>query len=178
MARLPYVTRDDLPADKQRIYDRIAEARPSAETPGEAPKIFRALLNSPDAAEAVARLGEYLRFNSDFDPAAREIAILSTAKELDSQYQWTRHESQARKAGVSEEVIQAIASGRAPMGIPAKDGVFAQAAKELVRDGTLTDRTFQAILHLLGPAQTVDLILIVGYYSMVAMVISALDVEP
>ena len=178
MARLPYVSRDDLPADKQGIYDRITEARASLETGGEAPRIFRALLNSPDVADAVARLGEYLRFDSDFDPAAREIAILSTVKELDSPYQWTRHEPLARKAGVSEEVIQAIASGRTPMGIPAKDGVFAQAAKELVRDRKLNDRTFQAILHLLGPAQTVELIVIVGYYTMLAMAISALDLEP
>jgi len=63
------------------------------------------------------------------------------------------------------------------MGLPAKEGVFAQAAKELVRERTLSDRTFQAVEHLLGPHQTIDLIVLVGYYSMLSQVISALGVE-
>ncbi len=171
MPRLPYVTRDDLPAERQAIHDGIAETR------GEVVNLFGALLNSPGAAEAVAALGEYIRYTSPLDPVTREIATLSTARELGNEYEWAQHEPLAREAGVRQEVIDAIRSGRAPMGIPAKEGVFAQAAKELVRDGTLGERTFQAVEHLIGPAQTVDLIVLVGYYSMLAKVISALDVE-
>jgi hypothetical protein len=63
------------------------------------------------------------------------------------------------------------------MGLPAKEGVFAQAAKELVRDGALTDRTYQAVEHLVGPEQTVDLIVLVGYYAMVGRILSTLQVE-
>ena len=63
------------------------------------------------------------------------------------------------------------------MGLPAKEGVFAQAAKELVGKGTLTDRTFQAVLHLLGPQQTVDLIGLVGYYAMLGGALNALGIE-
>ena len=158
-------------ADKQPVYDQIAASR------GSVPNVFKALLNSPDAAAAVGELGEYLRFRSSLDPAIRELCILSTAKELDNEYEWANHEPEARRVGVRDEAIESIRSGRAPMGIPAKEGVFAQAAKELVRDGTLTERTFQAIEHLLGPEQTVDLIVLVGYYSLLSRVVTALDVE-
>ena len=171
MARLPYVSRDELTPDKQPIYDRIAETR------GSVVNVFRALLNSPDAAEVVARVGEYVRFGSPLAPTIREIAILSTARELNFEYEWAHHEPVAREVGVSDQVIDSIRSGRAPMGIPAKEGVFAQAAKELVRDGTLSDRTFQAIEHLLGPLQTVDLIVLVGFYSMLGRIVNALGVE-
>ena len=171
MARLPLISREDLTPEKQPIYDRIAATR------GSALNVFGALLNSPDAAAAVAALGEYLRYNSSLDPAIREIAILSTAKEHNNEYEWAHHEPEARRAGVRAEVIESIRSGRAPMGIPAKEGVFAQAAKELVREGTLTPRTFQAIEHLLGPEHTVDLIVLVGYYSMLSRVLATLDVE-
>lgn len=177
MARLPYVSRDDLPQDKQHVYDRIAETRASAESGQEVPHSFRAMLNSPDAAEAVAGLGEYLRFKSPLDPAVRETAILAVAHELDSRYQWAHHEPIARQVGVRDQVIESIESGRAPMGLPAKEGVFAQAAKELAGKGTMTERTFQAVLHLLGPQQTVDLVMLVGYYAMLAGALSALDVE-
>ncbi|MCI0438287.1 MAG: carboxymuconolactone decarboxylase family protein [Chloroflexi bacterium] len=185
MARLPYISRNDLPPDKRPIYDHIAKTRQSVDSTGspqvepfpEAPNSFRLLLNSPDAAEAVGRVGEYLRLQSPLDPVAREIAILATAKALNSTYEWTHHEPIARRVGVRDEVIQSIKSGRAPMGLPAKEGVFAQAAKELVTKGTLTERTFQAINHLLGPQQTVDLLVLIGYYAMLGTVLSALGAE-
>ena len=63
------------------------------------------------------------------------------------------------------------------MGLPAKEGVFVQAAKELARKGTISERTFEAILHLLGPQQTVDLVVLIGYYAMLAGALSALGVE-
>ena len=171
MARVRYVSREDLPADKQGVYDRIAETR------GAVPRLFQAMLNSPDAAARVGELGAYLRYSSPLDPAIREITILSTAREMGVDYEWAHHLPVAREVGVSEAVIDAIRSGRAPMGIPAKEGVFAQAAKELVREGALSERTFQAVEHLLGPAQTVDLIVLVGYYGMVGRVLKSLEVE-
>jgi 4-carboxymuconolactone decarboxylase len=171
LARVPYLDRDDLPADRQHVFDRIAESR------GSVGNVFRALLNSPDAAEVVAAVGEYVRYRSSLDPAIREIAVLSTAQEHGNEYEWAHHESVAREAGVRDEVIEAIRSGRAPMGLPAKEGVFAQAARELVRDGTMSDRTFQAVEHLLGRQTTVDLIVTVGYYTMLSRVMTALGVE-
>ena len=177
MARLPYISREDLPPDKHNIYDRIAQTRGGAGTPGEVPRAYQLLLNSPDAAGAVASLGEHVRFKSPLDPVIRETAILSTARQLNSQYEWAHHEPIARQVGVRDQVIESIRSGRAPMGLPAKEGVFAQAAKELVDKGSLTERTFQAILHLLGPEHTVDLIVLVGYYTMLGRTLDALGIE-
>ena len=171
MPRLPYVTREALSEEKRGIYDHIAGTR------GSVLNVFQSLLNSPDVAEVVAGVGEYIRYRSPLDPVVRETAILSTARETKSSYEWAQHLPIAREAGVREEVIEAIRSGKGPMGIPAKEGIFVQAARELVRDGTLGDRTFQAVEHLLGPVQTVDLIVLVGYYSLLARVLHALDVE-
>lgn len=177
MARLPYIERDDLADDRKRIYDRIAETRAEAEAGAKMPHSFQVLLNSPDAAEAVGGLGEYLRLRSSLSPVVRETAIISVARELGSDYEWAHHEPIARRVGVRDEVIESIKSGRAPMGLPAKEGVFVQAAKELARKGTMSERTFEAILHLLGPQQTVDLVVLIGYYAMLAGALSALGVE-
>ncbi len=171
MAKVPLPTRDDIPPDKQRIYDEIAGTR------GSVLNVFRTLLNSPDAASAVANLGAYIRYRSPLDPAIRETAILATAREMNVAYEWAHHEPVAREVGVRGEVIEAIRSGRAPMGLPPKEGVFVQAAKELVHEGALGDATFRAVEHLLGPAQTIDLIVLVGYYSMLGRMLASLDVE-
>ena len=177
MARVPYVDREDLREADRPIYDRIARTRGTAEPDVPMPNSFRSLLNSPGVAEAVGRLGEYLRFESPLDPVAREIAILSVARQTNSDYEWAHHEPVARRAGVSDEVIESIRSGRAPMGIPAKDGIFAQAAKEMVSKGTLAPRTFQAVEHLLGAGGAVELVVVIGYYAMLSAALSALDVE-
>jgi 4-carboxymuconolactone decarboxylase len=171
MAKLPYVSREMLPDDKRHVYDRIAETR------GSVPNIFGTLLNSPDAAEVVTSVGEYIRYRSALDPATREIAILSVAREMNAAYEWAQHEPIARAAGVSDGTIEAIRSGRAPMGIPAKEGVFAQAVREVLRKGKMSDLTYQAIEHLLGPQQTMDLVVLVGYYSMLARILATFEVD-
>ena len=177
MARLTYIDRDQLDNDGKAIYDRIAETRGSVEPDTPMPNSFRTLLNNPNAAAAVGQLGEYLRFNSSLDPVVREIAVLTVARQTDSYYEWAHHEPVARAVGVRPAVIESIHTGRAPMGLPAKEGVFAQAAKELVSKGNLNDRTFQAIEHLLGPAGVVDFIVLVGYYTMLATALRAFRVE-
>lgn len=171
MPKFPYATRDDLALDKRHVYDGIAGSR------GSVGHVFQALLTSPDAAEVVSAVGEYIRYRSPLDPTVRETAILSTAREHSNDYEWSGHVTVARDVGVREEVIDAIRSGKAPMGLPAKEGVFVQAARELVKDGAMSDRTFQAVEHLLGPLQTVDLIVLVGYYSLLSRAITTLGVE-
>ena len=176
MARLPYVSREQLPADKQTLYDHIAETRGSIEGGG-IPRSFQLLMKSPDAAASVAQLGEHIRLRSSLDHAIRETAILGTARALNSHYVWAHHEPLARRAGVREEVIEAIRSGKAPMGLPPKEGVFVAAAKELVQKGALSERTVQAIDHLLGPQGTVDVVVVISYYAMLHRALASLGIE-
>ena len=177
MARVEYTQRDRLDDEGKRIFDHISEVRGSVEPNTPMPNSFRALMNSPKAAEAVGQLGEYLRLRTTLDPVVREIAIISVARHTNSDYEWAHHEPIAREVGVRSQVIDSIRTGRAPMGIPAKEGVFAQAAKELVLSGDLTDRTFQAIEHLLGPQAVVEFVTLVGYYAMLSVALRALGVE-
>jgi 4-carboxymuconolactone decarboxylase len=143
----------------------------------EMPRTYRLLLHSPALGEHVARLGEYFRFESSLDPLLRETAILSTAREIHSQYEWTHHVYIARQVGVRPEVIEAIRTGRAPLGLPPAEGVCAQVAQDMVHHRTVGEQTFQATLHLLGPAPTVDLIALVGFYIMLGSVFNALGLE-
>ena len=174
MAKLPYVTRDDLPEDRRGVYDRIRETR------GEVDNVFRLLLNNPDAAEVITAVGEYVRYRSPLPGNVRELAILSVAREMNCEYEWAQHAPIARREGVSEHTLDAIRSGRAPMGVPAKDGVYVQGVKELLRDGALSDATYSAIEHLLGPSGMLDYLALVGYYSMLARLteVTETDLDP
>ena len=96
---------------------------------------------------------------------------------MGNSYEWAQHEPVAKQIGVREEVIESILSGKGPMGLPAKEGIFIQGSKELVKDATLSKATYQALDHLLGTELTIDFIVTVGYYSMLSRIISALDVD-
>lgn len=176
MARLPYVSREQIPEDKRALYDHVAETRGGIEGGG-LPLAFQVLLNNPDAAASVAHLGEYLRLHCPLDPVIRETAILGTARALNSEYEWAHHEPVARQVGVREEVIEAIRSGKAPMGLPPKEGVFVGAAKELVLRGAVSERTVQAIDHLLGPQGTIDVVVVISYYAMLHRLLASLGIE-
>ena len=177
MARLPYISREDLTEDKTHIYDRIAETRKGDIQAKGMPRIFQLLLNNPEAAAPVAALGEYIRFSSNLDPVVREIAILSTAREMSSQYEWAHHEPIARQVGVRDQVIESIRVKKAPMGLPPKEGVFVQLAKEMANNGDVNQNTFNAVEHLLGANNTVDLLVLVAYYAMLSKLMHALDIE-
>ena len=172
MSRVPYLSREELPEGKRAIADQIASRRGRVERP------FQALLNSPELAGKVAAVGEHLRFHaSTLPPQAREIATLATARELKSQYIWSRHVPLARDAGVREEVVKALRDGTPVRRLLPKEGVFAQFAQELLRDRKLRDATYGAVEHLLGRQGTVDLVVTVAYYALLAYVMHALEVE-
>jgi 4-carboxymuconolactone decarboxylase len=42
----------------------------------------------------------------------RELAILTTARELDSQFEWAAHEPEALGEGISREIIEASSTAR------------------------------------------------------------------
>ena len=46
-------------------------------------------------------LNRYLRFEAGFTPRMREIAILATAREMDSQFEWCAHEPEALEGRAS-----------------------------------------------------------------------------
>ena len=171
MARVPFLTRDGLPSDKRVLYDQVAAHR------GHVARPFAALLNSPDVASRVAMIGEQLRYvSSTLSSDVREIVTLTTARALKCQYVWTHHCDSARQAGVREEVVEAIREGSPPQRLLPKEGVFVQFTRELLEDKRVRDATYSAIEHLLGQQRAVDLVVMIGYYSMLCLAINALEV--
>jgi 4-carboxymuconolactone decarboxylase len=172
LPRVPFLIREDLPTDKQELYDQIAAHR------GHVARPFAALLNSPEAASRVAMLGEQLRYVSPtISSEVREIITLTTARIMKCQYIWTHHCDSAKEAGVREEVIEAIKEGGPPRRLLPKESVFLQFTRELLEDKRVRDATYSAVEHLLGRQGAVDLIVTIGYYAMLCLAVNALEVD-
>jgi 4-carboxymuconolactone decarboxylase len=175
MARIPQITsKADLPADKQSIFDAITQSRGRIVGP------FGILLNSPEVAGRVAHLGHYLRFDSVLPADIRELAILTTARQMDSQYEWTAHVPLALQAGVRQEAIDAVGKRTAPAGLTPDEAMVVRFGQELWQQHQVSDTTFQSVLARFGKQGITELTTLMGYYSMVACVLNtfAVPLEP
>ena len=170
MARVPYVQRGDLPPDRQRYHDSITEPRG-----GRLAKVFSLFLNAPEMAASIGEVGAYGRFRSVVPDDVREIAILTTARELGCQYEFTHHVPIAKQAGVRDEVIEGI-KARNTEWMRSEESAIVEYARQVLSN-RVDDATFAAIEGMLGRQGAVEATMIVGYYAMMGHTMLALGVE-
>ncbi len=173
MARLPELSeRDELPEEARAAYDSVAGSRGSVRGP------FAMLLHSPEVAERAAHLGAYLRFGSQLPDAERELAIITTARVFDCDYEWAAHARIAREVGVEEEVIDIVGNREPTAGLSDDYANVVRFARELLVDHRASDEVFNAVKDRFGENGVIELTATVGYYSMIACVLNATEIEP
>jgi 4-carboxymuconolactone decarboxylase len=133
---------------------------------------FNALLRSPDVADRVQRVGEYVRFQSVIPAALNEIAILIAGRAWNAQFEFWAHSRLGRAAGLGDELIDAIAQGRRPARMSDDERIVYDFCSELFRDKSVSDATFEAVVDRFGEQGVIDLIVAGGYYSTVSMILN------
>lgn len=171
--RVPVVTdRDELPESQRHNYDRIEESRGAVRGP------FPVLLNSPELGGRIGHLGTYIRFESRLSGRDRELAILTTARELDCTYEWAAHEPIAREEGVRDEAIEAVADRQPTDDLTETESTVVQYGRALFRQHEVPAPLFRAAKAQFGVQGITELTATMGYYSMLACVLNAFEVEP
>jgi 4-carboxymuconolactone decarboxylase len=133
---------------------------------------FNVLLRSPAMGDLAQKLGAELRFHADLPAKLRELAILVTARHWTGQYEWQAHRRAAEQAGLSSAIISAIASGKRPTAMSPEEEVVYNFASELLKTSEVSDATFNAAVKMFGERRVVDIIGLLGYYSMVSMLLN------
>jgi len=154
------------PEQKTMVNDLLAGMRTSLEGP------FNALLRSPEVGNLSQKLGEYARFRTALPRRLNEMAILLTAQWWSSQYEWHLHKTFALEAGLRAAVIDDIQAGRRPHGMQPDETVIYDFCAELRERRRVSDASFRAAVDLLGERGVVDLIAVMGYYSLVSMMLN------
>ena len=173
MARVPYVSRDDLDDGGQQIYDQIRRDRNTAEVGLQ----FRALLNNPQAAGYLTSMGAQLRFQSAIPETLKELTIILVAREWNSDIEWTGHAVLASRAGVGEASIESIRTRQTTAVLTGQEATVARFVLEMLQNKDVSDGTFAAAQDILGVRGVVDLTLTVAYYSALALAQIALKLE-
>jgi 4-carboxymuconolactone decarboxylase len=172
--RLALPKREDLDDAGKAHYDRVAA--PGASIVGlQGPSGIG--LYSPKAAEHARALNRYLRFEAGLLPRVREIAILTTAREMDSQFEWAAHEPEARKEGVEGRVIDIIKHRMPTAGLAETDAAVIELGRQIFRDHEVTSETFAKAKALFGPNKLVELVMLMGNYAGTAALLTAVDMQ-
>lgn len=172
MSRIePITARDNLTEAQQAVFDSIAGgARGAVRGP------FTVLLHNPAIAGPVEQLGAFLRYQCRVPQRQRELAILVIGAHWRTDYEWFAHAPIARAQGHSEAVIEHIAAGEIPALEDPLDRAVHDFVRELLRSRQVGDETFARVEALLGKVGALDLAALVGYYTLLAMVLNTFQV--
>jgi 4-carboxymuconolactone decarboxylase len=139
---------------------------------------FNAWLRSPELADRLQKVGEYVRFKSSLDRRVNEMAILMTAQAWGSQYEWYAHAPLAIKAGLDPAVIAAIGAGRKPDNMKDDEAIVWEFSTQLRRDHAVDDAIYGKALEKFGEQGIMDLVAVNGYYDVVSMTLNVARVAP
>jgi 4-carboxymuconolactone decarboxylase len=103
---------------------------------------------------------------------ARETVIIVTARYWGAQFEWTAHKRAALQAGVPAAVVDAIASGKRPVGMTPDVETAYNFTRELLKTKQVSDATFASAKSRFGEKGIVDMIGLNGWYSMVSMALN------
>ncbi len=171
-SRLPPLKRENLDQQGRELYDALAgDSRRITGVGG--PAGIR--MYSPQAGDLARRISNYLRFESALGARTVELAILVTAREFDSQFEWSAHEPVALRAGVSPELIDLIRR-RAPVsGVSDQDAAVIELGREVFATHRVSSGTYARALQAFGPKNLVDLTVLIGEYSATAVLLATFD---
>ncbi len=143
---------------------------------GKPVNLYRALGNHPALTAAWTEFANSIRHDSRTPRALRELMILRTAQLAHSEYEWAHHLRMARKAGVAEAKIAALANWRTGAAFDAKERA-ALALTEAVMACKVTDEVHAEAKRHFSDAEYVELSLTAGFYAMVSRMLDAMRVE-
>lgn len=171
MSRTPELDTTALSPEQQRVFDAISSG-PRGRVQGP----LKIWLQSAELADKAQALGAYCRYGTSLPARLSELAILVTGAHWQAGFEWWAHAPIAAKAGVDETAIEAIRRGESPALELADEKAVYAFAHELVTKRRVSDPTYAAAIATLGQKPVVELVGILGYYTLISMTIVAFDV--
>jgi 4-carboxymuconolactone decarboxylase len=139
---------------------------------------FAAWMHAPEFGQLAQTLGAHARYKTALVPRLSEFAILCTARLWRAQFEWFAHEPMALKAGVNLKTVQDLRAGRKPIKAPKDERAIYDFIYELYKTRRVNDRTYKRVSAFLDDSAMVELVGILGYYTLVAMTLNVFHMLP
>ncbi|MEQ1949243.1 MAG: carboxymuconolactone decarboxylase family protein [Bryobacteraceae bacterium] len=173
--RLPLPQREKLDETGKRVYDDTVKPGTRSVAGLQGPTGIR--LYSPKIAELTNAMGYGIRYESSIPDDLRELVILSTARELNNQFEWTAHEPIALKLGVPQKTLDVIKYRTSTIGLPEKQDLVIRLTREVFRNRRVRPDTFAQARKVFGEKELVNITVLAGYYSATAVLLDVFDMQ-
>ena len=173
---------EQMNAEQKKLFDTIVSGPRSQNYGAEAVQRvmrggpFNAWLRSPELGMRLQAVGEQVRFKTSIPRRLNELAILITAREWTSQYEWYAHHALALKAGLDPQIAEAVAAGKRPADMKEDEAAVYDFCIQLHRNKKVDDKNFKRVKALFGEQGVIDLIGVSGYYTAVSMTLNVAEV--
>lgn len=165
--RLPPLVREAMTEAQRTAADElIAGPRKGVKGP------FIPLMRSPELMARLQKVGEYLRFGSALPPRLSEFATLLVARHWTQQFEWFVHVPLALKEGARADTIAALREGARPAAMSQHEALVHDFCTELQQQRGVSDDTYARALQALGEQGVIDLTALVGYFTLIDMVLN------
>lgn len=172
MGRISFPAPESMSQDQRAVYDDIVTG-PRGRLVGP----LRAVLHNATLADRWQRFGQVLRFETCLPAHLNELAILVTARRWNSDLEWAIHAQDAARAGLPDKLTEAIRTGTTPdFGVDTASREIYDYARELLMKGDVSDPVHAAVTARWREVGVVELTSVIGYYSMVAMILNSQQV--
>jgi 4-carboxymuconolactone decarboxylase len=171
MGRVASLKPEELSPEQKALYDAIAGARGRVGGP------FGIWLRQPALADPANQFGNALRLQGKLDKRLFELMTVVVARHWGAQYEWFVHADAGRKAGLTDDVIEALRTKRKPDFKRDDERLVYDIVTELSESKHLSDASYKRALDFFGLDLLVELITATGFYTLVAMMLNAFDVD-
>src|SRR4030095_12406376 len=172
MSRIPALSRDEMNAEQQKVYDAPLAATGRV---GRGPSVGYAY--SPGLWQVHNASSAHL-VNCSLTPAQVRIVSLMTARRWHAAYPWSAQAAMALSAGVDRGTIEAISGGEQPKFTDSADEMVHTVARELLATGTLSDDVFKAAESAIGYGRLAAVVGVIAHFATPAMMANVVGAEP
>lgn len=172
--RLPLPAPDDLDDLGKKLYEEtINDPRSIKGLHG--PGGLR--LFSPRLKAVQGPVNKFLRYESGIDMRLTELAILVSARETDSQFEWAAHEPAALKEGLEPAIIDIVRYRRPVKGMGEKEAAIIKLGREALGEHKVSKSTFAAAHKAFGTEKLIHLVTLMGDYASTAALLATVNMH-
>ena len=140
--------------------------------------IFNMMAHAETCLKPVMKLGGTLLGKLELDPKLREICLLQAVKVAGGEYEWVQHVPIAIELGATQVQIDALEKGQDGAAcFDATEQAALVFTRELVAKGKASPEALAQLRKHLSDRVVVELILMAGFYVMLARLTETLAVE-
>jgi 4-carboxymuconolactone decarboxylase len=171
MSRLPEIEENKLTDEQRHMFDEIMRVRGQVRGP------FAIWLNSPPLGELALKTQDWFQKETELPARLVELAILVMARKANAQFAWAIHEKRAVTKGLSKTIVEQVNGRMVPSFESEDERMTYDIACELFETRTLSSSSYERAVSVFGVKGLVELVSLVGFYVMVAMVLNTFDAD-